>query len=79
MDIPFRVGEAQQRPTNEILLPQRSERWRYVRYAEGSEELYDHAVDPHEWENLAMSPTHAAVKAELLRQMRALAGDAVAP
>lgn len=31
----------------------RSERWRYIRYADGSEELYDHTHDPHEWENLA--------------------------
>jgi arylsulfatase A-like enzyme len=56
----------------------RSARWRYVRYADGSEELYDHAVDPYEWENLADSPAHAAVKQELLGQMRALAGTSVA-
>ncbi len=31
----------------------RSERWRYIRYANGDEELYDHARDPHEWTNLA--------------------------
>ncbi len=31
----------------------RSERWRYIRYADGSEELYDHSKDPHEWINLA--------------------------
>lgn len=31
----------------------RSERWRYIRYADGSEELYDHAVDPNEWRNVA--------------------------
>jgi hypothetical protein len=31
----------------------RSERWRYIRYADGSEELYDHATDPNEWTNLA--------------------------
>ncbi len=27
-------------------------RWRYVRYAEGSEELYDRSVDPNEYTNL---------------------------
>jgi hypothetical protein len=57
----------------------RSSRWRYVRYADGSEELYDHAVDSHEWENLAASTAHADVKRELLAQMRALAGRSVAP
>ena len=31
----------------------RDERWRYVRYADGSEELYDHQTDPNEWHNLA--------------------------
>ncbi|PAW65683.1 MAG: hypothetical protein B9S34_10210 [Opitutia bacterium Tous-C1TDCM] len=42
----------------------RSERWRYVRYADGTEELYDHASDVHEWHNLALKPEHAAVLAE---------------
>jgi len=31
----------------------RDRRWRYIRYADGSEELYDHQNDPHEWTNLA--------------------------
>jgi arylsulfatase A-like enzyme len=31
----------------------RSDRWRYIRYADGSEELYDHRADPNEWTNLA--------------------------
>ena len=31
----------------------RSDRWRYIRYADGTEELYDHQADPHEWTNLA--------------------------
>ena len=43
----------------------RSDRWRYIRYADGFEELYDHDVDPGEWKNLAADPAHAAVKAEL--------------
>ncbi len=42
----------------------RSERWRYIRYADGTEELYDHTADPHEWANLALRPEHAAVLAE---------------
>lgn len=29
----------------------RNERWRYLRYADGSEEFYDLQVDPNEWEN----------------------------
>ncbi len=31
----------------------RSPRWRYIRYADGSEERYDHEKDLHEWNNLA--------------------------
>ncbi|MFT5286167.1 MAG: choline-sulfatase [Planctomycetota bacterium] len=34
----------------------RTQRWRYIRYADGSEELYDHDSDPHEWVNLATDP-----------------------
>jgi arylsulfatase A-like enzyme len=43
----------------------RDERWRYIRYATGGEELYDHQTDPHEWTNLAADPAHAAVKKRL--------------
>ena len=42
----------------------RSERYRYIRYADGTEELYDHQSDPNEWYNLAGDPKHAAVIAE---------------
>lgn len=36
----------------------RSDRWRYIRYRDGGEELYDHANDPNEWHNLAPSDKH---------------------
>jgi hypothetical protein len=43
----------------------RSEAWRYIRYANGDEELYDELADPREWRNLAGDPRHASVKAKL--------------
>jgi arylsulfatase A-like enzyme len=45
----------------------RSERWRYIRYADGAEELYDHDADPHEWTNLSADPRHLEAKRELAR------------
>jgi len=45
----------------------RTDRWRYIRYADGSEELYDRSADPHEWTNLALEPKFAEVKAKLAR------------
>jgi arylsulfatase A-like enzyme len=52
----------------------RTERWRYIRYNDGVEELYDHASDPREWTNLAGSPEHAAIKRQLSKQMSGMIG-----
>jgi arylsulfatase A-like enzyme len=43
----------------------RSDRYRYIRYQDGSEELYDHQTDPNEWINRANDPSLAPVKARL--------------
>ncbi len=42
----------------------RSDDWRYIQYRDGSEELYDHRVDPGEFTNLALDPAYAEVIAE---------------
>ncbi len=47
----------------------RSERWRYIRYDDGTEELYDHEADPEEWTNRAGDPALDAVKADLARHL----------
>ena len=43
----------------------RTEDRRYIRYADGSEELYDEAQDPYEWTNLAAKPGYESQKAAL--------------
>ena len=44
----------------------RSKRWRYIRYADGTEELYDHSRDPGELTNLALDRSFA----ERIRELR---------
>ena len=39
----------------------RSERWRYISYEDGGEELYDHTADPNEWTNLAANAYYAPI------------------
>jgi arylsulfatase A-like enzyme len=45
----------------------RTDRWRYIHYADGGEELYDHSNDEYEWTNVANKPENAAMKAELAK------------
>lgn len=47
----------------------RSERYRYIRYADGSEEFYDHRTDPNEWKNLAGQRRYAALIHEHRRRL----------
>lgn len=42
----------------------RSENWRYIHYADGSEELYDMVKDPNEWTNLASRAGYEKVLGE---------------
>jgi arylsulfatase A-like enzyme len=43
----------------------RTETHRYIRYANGDEELYDKRSDPYEWKNLAQLPDSAQIKKQL--------------
>jgi len=45
----------------------RTQRWRYIRYRDGSEELYDHTADEMEWTNLAGQKKYDDVKKQLAR------------
>ena len=46
-----------------------TERYRYIRYEDDSEELYDQKEDPHEWTNLISDPEYAELKAKLKTQV----------
>ena len=43
----------------------RTERYRYIKYQDGSEELYDHKTDPNEWNNLAGKSEFSELKKKL--------------
>lgn len=47
----------------------RTERWRFIHYANGSRELYDHESDPHEWHNLAGQEKYRTVIESLARHL----------
>ncbi len=47
----------------------RTSRWRYIHYADNSEELYDERMDPHEWTNLVSDLHYAGTKAGLMQSL----------
>lgn len=47
----------------------RNDRWRYILYSDGTEELYDHRKDSNEWNNLADDPDYAEVINELRKSI----------
>ena len=47
----------------------RTRDWRYIRYADGAEELYDHRKDPDEFTNLANNPEYATIKQRLAQSL----------
>ena len=57
----------------------RSRDWRYIRYGDGSEELYDHRSDPNEWHNLTAIADPPADLAEVLAAHRRALPKADAP
>lgn len=46
--------------------------WRFIKYTDGSIELYDHRNDPLESINLADSETHRAIKRELEERLHTI-------
>ncbi|MCB1130662.1 MAG: sulfatase [Verrucomicrobiae bacterium] len=52
----------------------RTRDWRYIRYANGKEELYDHVSDPRETTNVADDPKRQQVKTLLRRKLEKARG-----
>ncbi len=50
----------------------RSDRYRYILYRNGEEELYDQRYDPFEWFNLASDPSYSVLKEELRERLDVL-------
>ena len=42
-----------------------TDRWRYIKYANGAEELYDEANGPNEWTNVVANPQNQKITREL--------------
>lgn len=57
----------------------RSDRFRYIRYRNGDEELYDEQADPYEWSNIANDPKYAGPKVELAKRLPLLEAPDIAP
>jgi arylsulfatase A-like enzyme len=57
----------------------RNDRFRYIRYRNGDEELYDERNDPFEWVNLARDPLYAPAKAELAKWLPKIEAPDIAP
>ena len=47
----------------------RTDRWRYIRYANGAEELYDMQTDPNEWTNVASEPKNKKIIHDLAKSL----------
>jgi arylsulfatase A-like enzyme len=52
-----------------------TERWRYIRYRDGGQELYDHERDPNEWTNLASIPKYSPQKTKLSKWLPSTNGE----
>lgn len=52
----------------------RTKDFRYIKYGNGAEELYDHNNDPYEWINLASQKSYKKIKKQLAEEMNQIIG-----
>ncbi|WP_139957018.1 sulfatase [Flavicella sediminum] len=50
----------------------RDENYRYILYADGFEELYDHKVDPMEWKNIASNSKNKSILERFRKELKSL-------
>jgi arylsulfatase A-like enzyme len=75
------AGARKQRPAITTWGPNnhavRTERWRYIHYRNGDEELYDHKNDPDEFSNIADRKEHDGLKESLGKWLPKVNADSV--
>ena len=57
----------------------RDERYRYIHYRNGEEELYDHSLDPKEWSNIADALAQRPIIKALRRHIPLQEASPIAP
>lgn len=57
----------------------RTTKWRYIKYGNGKEELYDCLIDPNEWNNLAPKPEYRSQLKEFGERLNRRISSAIAP
>ena len=55
----------------------RTTKWRYILYADGKEELYDHRTDQYEWHNLASNKESKSIIKRLKKEMFSIIGTEI--
>jgi hypothetical protein len=68
------VGDGDDTHLKDLSDRKKSKRYRYIRYNNGKEALYDHDTDPYEWTNLAADPTYNDVRKQHLEELNMLTG-----
>lgn len=77
------IHPSRQHPSRTVILPYDkpnsyaliNEKWRYIKYADDTEELYQVENDPHEWNNLAINPDYK----EIIHDLKQYAPTSFAP
>jgi arylsulfatase A-like enzyme len=59
-------------PTEDQNFSYRTKNWRYIKYSNGQEELYNHQMDPYEWNNLASDSKYTNVIVKLRKEVNGI-------